>query len=101
MHFQNFSKVLTRSGRGCIIYVWDNKGRISHLLLIDIITSGHVILADNLFELKRETFELILTVKRTEWRKFIDYFGLRIEANLSRVVTKNKYSVKIGYIPSP
>ena len=79
----------------------DNEGIISHLLLIDIITSGHVILADNLFELKRETFELILTVKRTEWRKFIDYFGLSVEANPSSVIKKNKYFFPIRYIPSP
>ena len=52
-------RIFTKSRQGqdvvCNI-VGDNKGRISHLLLIDIITSGHVILADNLFELKRETF---------------------------------------------
>ena len=33
--------------------------------------------------------------------KFIDYFGLSIEAEPSRVVKKNVYFVLIGYIPRP
>ena len=78
----------------------DNEGIISHLLLIDIITSGHVILADNLFALKRETVEPILTVKRTEWRKLIEYFGLRVEANPKQVEFKKQLS-QLGIYRAP
>ena len=67
----------------------DNEGSISYLLQLDPITVGYVLLTDNLFALKRVNPELTLTVKRTEWRKFIDYFGRSIEANPSKVGKKN------------
>ena len=35
-----------------------------------------------------------------EWRKFIDYFGLSIEADPSRVVKNKRTFFRIGYIPS-
>ena len=44
----------------------DTKGRISHLLWIDLTTSWHVKLAADLFALKRETFETIIEVKGTK-----------------------------------
>ena len=61
----------------------DNEGSISHLLRIDYITAGSILLTAKLVSLKRRNSDPIFTVKRTEWRKFIDYFGLSIEANPS------------------
>ena len=40
-------------------------------------------------------------MKRTEWRKFVDYFGLSIEADPSKVGKKNVHFFRIGYIPRP
>ena len=79
----------------------DNNGRISHLLRLDIITVGCILLTANLVALKEENDDPISVVKRTEWRKFIDYFGLSIEADPSRVIKKNVYFVHIESIPSP
>ena len=42
-----------------------------------------------------ENSEPILTVKRTEWRKFIDYFGWSIEADPYKVDKKKIYFVHI------
>ena len=78
----------------------DNEGSISHLLRLDPITAGSILLTDNLVALKRETTEPILTVKITEWRKFIDYSGLSIEDDPSKVGKKNVHFVRIGFIPS-
>ena len=64
---------------------WDNERIISHILRIDTITEGSILLTADLIALKRENCEPILIVNRTEWRKFIDYFGLSIEADPSRV----------------
>ena len=61
----------------------DNEGSISDLLRIYPITTGSILLTVKLVALKREHFEPILTVKRTDWRKFIDYLGRSIEANHS------------------
>ena len=77
----------------------DNKGRIPHILRLDPITAGCVLLTAKLVALKRGNIEPILTVKRTEWRKFIDYFGLSIEAEPSRKVKNNVYFPLKGYIP--
>ena len=63
----------------------ENEGSILHILQIDPITAGSILLTDNLVLLKRENSEPILIVKRTEWMKFIDYFGLSIETDLSNV----------------
>ena len=79
----------------------DNEGSISHILQIYPITPGHVLINSNLVALKRENNDPILTVKRTEWITFIDYFGLSIEFDLSRVVKTDVYIFHIGYIPSP
>ena len=79
----------------------DNKVSISHILWIDPITAGSVLLTTNLVELKRIVFEPILTVKRTERRKLVDHFGLYIEANPSRLDKNNIYIFHIGYIPGP
>ena len=78
----------------------DNKGIILHILLLDTITAGSILLTVNLVALKRKNSEPILTVKRTERMKFIDYFGRNIEANPSRVGKKNVYFFCIGSIPS-
>ena len=40
-------------------------------------------------------------MKRTEWIKFIYYFGLSIEAEPSMVVKSNVHFVHIGSIPRP
>ena len=79
----------------------DNKGSISHILRLDTINAGSVLITNCFVSLKRENSEPILTLKITEWRKFIDYFGLSIEANPHRVVKKNIYFVHICYIPRP
>ena len=68
----------------------DNEGSISHLLQHDPITAGSILLNVKLVTMKRENREPILTVKLNEWRKFVDYFGLSIEADPSRV-SKRKY----------
>ena len=73
----------------CCNIPWDDNGSISHILQPDNITPGYVLLTSNLVALKRENYEPILIVKRTEWRKFIDYFGQSIEADPSKVVKKN------------
>ena len=77
----------------------DNKGGISHILRLDIFNAESILLTAKLVALKRENYELISIVKRTEWRKFIDYSGLSIEAHPSRVHKKNIYFVHVGYIP--
>ena len=79
----------------------DNKGGISHILGLDPIAAGYVLLTANLVVPKRENPEPISTVKITEWRKFIDYSGTSIENDPSRVGKKNIYIVHVGYIPSP
>ena len=79
----------------------ENEGRISHILRPGPINAGYIILVTNLVSLKRENPEPILTVKITEWRKFINYFGLMIEAEPSRVGQNNLHFPHIGYIPSP
>ena len=48
----------------------------------------YVLITAKLVALKRENTEPILTLKGTEWRKFIDDFGLSIEADPSRVVNQ-------------
>ena len=45
----------------------DNKGSISHLLRLDPIAAGSVLLTANLVALKRGKSESILIVKRTDW----------------------------------
>ena len=81
--------------------IGENKGSVSHILQLDPITLGSVLLTYKLVALKRENHEPILTVKITEWRKSIDYFGQSIESDPSRVGKMNLYFVHIGYIPSP
>ena len=65
--------------------IWDKNGFISHLLQIDPITTGSILLNFNLVELKRENIDPILTVKIIVWGKFIYYFGISIEAHPSRL----------------
>ena len=76
-----------------------NKGSISHILRLDPINEGSILLTSNLVALKKENSDIILIVKITEWRKFIDYFGLSIEANLSKVSKKNTNVFCSGFIP--
>ena len=73
----------------------DNKGSISYCLHIDPITEGYFLLTSNIIFMKRENTQPILTVKIIERRKLIDYFGLIIEADPSRVGKKNIYFVCI------
>ena len=79
----------------------DNKGSISHILPLDPITEGYILLAVKLFSLRRINYKPILIVKRNEWSKSIDYIGLSIEVDPSRVVKKNIYIVHSGYISRP
>ena len=53
----------------------DNEGNISHILWLDPITAGSIFITFKIVALKRGNCEPILAVKRTEWRKFLDYFG--------------------------
>ena len=78
-----------------------NKGSISDILRPDTITQGYVLITINPVALTKENHEPILTVKITAWRKFVDYFGLSIEADPSKVVRKNVYIFHIGYITRP
>ena len=55
----------------------DNKGSISHLLWLDSITEGSILLTVKLVALKRGNCEPILTVKGTDWSKLIDCLDLR------------------------
>ena len=79
----------------------NNQVSISDILRIDLITAAYVLLTANLLVPKMKNTDPILTVKRTEWGKSIDYFCLSIEANPPRVGKKNVYFVHIGSIPSP
>ena len=63
----------------------DNKGRISHLLWLYPITAKSILLSTKLVALKRKNSETILIVKINEWQKLVDYFGVYIEAESSRV----------------
>ena len=77
----------------------DNKGSISHILRLDSITAGYILLTATIFAPRRENYDPILTMKGTEWRKFIDYFGISTESDPSRVDIINVIIVHIGYIP--
>ena len=78
----------------------DNEGSISNILRLDTITPGSFLITTIIVALKEENSDPVLTVKRTEWRKFIDYFCQSIEADPSRVGKRGVYSVYIGYIIS-
>ena len=73
----------------CYNRLGDNKGIISHLLQHDPITLGFILITAKFVALKREDPDTILAVKIIEWRKSIDYFGLSIEADPSRMVKNN------------
>ena len=68
-----------------------NEGIISHILPLNTITEGYILITTNPVALKWGNSEHILIVKRTEWRKFVDYFGLIIEADPFRVGKKSVY----------
>ena len=95
-----FFQSLDKGRMWCYNILDDNEVSISDILRLGTITAGSVLITTNLSVLKRENHELILKVKRTEWRKFIGYFGLSIEADLSRVGKKKVYILHIGYIIS-
>ena len=69
----------------------DNRESILHLLRLDPITAGSILLTAKMFALKRGNSDPILTAKRTEWSKFIDYFGRSFEDDPSRVGKKKAY----------
>ena len=79
----------------------NNKESISHILRLDPITEGSILITAKLVATKRENCDPVLAVKRTEWRKFIDDFGQSIEANPSRADKKEMYFLHIGYTPIP
>ena len=99
VHLQNFYEVLTRSGWGVTIYLGLLGNHLTYFTACSDF-SGSILLTANLVSLKRENSEPILTVKIVEWRKFIDYSGLSIEADPSRVGKMNICFVRIGSIPS-
>ena len=68
----------------CYNIIGDNERSISYILQLDTIISGSAVLTYNLVALKRE------------WRKFIDYFGLSIEADPDMVGKNNIYIYHIG-----
>ena len=74
------------------------KGSISHIVQLDTITSGSILLTANLVALKRENYEPILILKITELRKFIYYFGLSTESDPYRVVKQDIHFVCIWSI---
>ena len=76
-----------------------NKGRISYISRFYLITTGFILLTDNLVALKRENSELILIMKIIEQRKLIEYFGLSIESKIYKVVKSNGDFYRIGSIP--
>ena len=76
-----------------------NKGSTSHLLRLDPITVGSTLFTVKLVAPRQENSEPISTVKRTELRKFIDYFGRSIEADPSKAGKKKIYFGYSGYIP--
>ena len=82
----------------CCNILGDNEVSIQDILRLGTITAGSVLITTNLFVPKKENHEPILKVKRTEWMKFIDYFGLSIEADPSRVGKKKVYIFPIGYM---
>ena len=79
----------------------DNGGSISYNLRIEPIAAGFILLNVKKIALKREIAETIVTHKTIVWNKFIDYFGLSIEANPSRVGKNNVYFPLMGYIQIP
>ena len=77
----------------------DNERSISNILWPDPINTGYFLLASNIVFLKRENPDPVLKVKITEWRKYIDYFGLSIEEDPPRVGKNNVYFVPIDSTP--
>ena len=69
----------------CYNILRGDTGSISHILQLNPITPGSVLLTSNIVATNREKPEPILTAKIIEWRKFIDYFGLSIEVDPSSV----------------
>ena len=96
-----FFQSLSKSRMWWYNILGDNEGSMPHILQLDPITGGSILLTVKLVVPKKENYDTILTVKITEWRKFIDYFGQNIESNPSKVGQKNPHSVRIGYIPRP
>ena len=79
----------------------DTNGSISHLLWLGTIAAGSLLLSANPVAIKRKNSDFILIVKRTLWRKSIDYSSQSIEADPSRVVKNNIFIVYVGYITRP
>ena len=96
----DFSKVSTRKGYGDTIYLGIT-GSISHLLRLDPFNAGSIFLNVKLVALKKGNYEPIWAFKITEWRKCIDYFGLSIETDPSKVSKKKIYIFNIIYVPRP
>ena len=76
--------------------IGDNEGSISDLLRLCIIAAGSVLRNTKFVELKLGNPEPILTVKIIEWRKYISFFGLSIEAYPFRVVKNSVYFSILG-----
>ena len=76
-----------------------DQGSTSHILWLYPITVGSILITVKIVAMKREIFYPILSLKITEWRKFVDCFGQSIEADPSKAGKKRIYFVHIGYIP--
>ena len=66
LHFQNFFLSLDKGRMWWYNILGDNDRSISHISRIDPITVGSILLTVKLVALKRENYEPILIVKRTE-----------------------------------
>ena len=85
----DFLQSLNKGGMWCYNILEDTEGSISYILWFDPINAGSFLLTYNFVFLKKGNHEPISTGKIIEWRKFIDYFGLIIEADPYRLGKKN------------
>ena len=100
MNFHNFFEVSTRAGCGGTMYLVITKEAYHICLCLYYITAGYIVLTANLVVPKRENYDPVSILKRTEYWKFIDYFGLCIDADTSKVGKKNVHFVHIWSLPN-
>ena len=76
------------------------KGSISYILWFDPIDEGYFLLTSNIVFLIRENTDPILTLKIIELRKLVDFFGISIESDPTRLGKNNLYFLFIVSTPS-
>ena len=69
----------------------DNKRSISHLLRLYPITAESILLTVKFVSLKRENYNYHFNSEKNRIEEIIDYFGLSIEVDTSRVGKKGIY----------